>query len=185
MTSWLILRTAGSKTLKLAETLRADGYEAWSPVETRSIRIPRANVRRKVTLPIMPSYVFARDYHLIDLLELSALAVRPNGVPSFSVLHIHNKIPLIADEHLDELRAIQAKRTPRKIASEALPKGARVGVEGGSFSGMRGVVERSDTVHTLVSFGGNYSVKISTGLFEKNELGELLALMGEAARKAA
>ncbi len=188
---WLILRTAGGKTLKLAETLREDGYEAWSPVETRNIRIPRANVRRTVLLPIMPTYVFARAYHLIDLLELAAMPVKPRrranqpAHPSFSVLHVHDKIPLVSDMSLEGLRYIEFKKTPRKKALEALKPGSEVAIEGGSFGGMKGKVERSDTVHTLVSFSDTFSVKISTCLFERNDLGELLALMGDAARKKA
>ncbi len=188
---WCILRTAGSKTLKLAETLREDGYEAWSPAETRSIRIPRANVRRKVVLPIMPTYVFARAYHLHDLLELAAMPVKPRrhanqpAHPSFSVLHIHDKIPLVSDGSLEGLRHIEFKRTPRKKALAALKPGQEVAIEGGSFGGLKGKVERSDTAHTLVSFSDTFSVKINTCLFERNELGELLALMGEAARKKA
>ncbi len=182
---WAILRTAGSKTLKLAEGLREDGFDAWTPTETRSIRIPRANVRRVVTLPIMPSYVFARATRLIDLLELATMPVRPNGLTSFSVLQVHEKIPLIADHHLDGLRAIEVKRTPRRKAIQALKVGQQVGVEGGSFSGMKGVVERSDVDHTLVCFNGKLVVKISTSLFSLDSVGEPSALMGLAARKAA
>ncbi len=195
---WLILRTAGGKTLRLAETLREDGYEAWSPTETRTIRVPRMNARRTVKLPIMPTYVFARAHHLVDLLELAAMPVKPRCfVPveedaerpaphaNFSVLHVHDKIPVVTDLSLDGLRHIEFKRTPRKKALEALKPGSEVAIEGGSFGGLRGKVERSDTAYTLVSFEGSFPVKISTGLFERNELGELLALMGSAARKAA
>ncbi len=188
---WLILRTAGGKTLRLAETLREDGYEAWSPTETRTIRVPRMNARRTVKLPIMPTYVFARAHHLIDLLELAAMPVKPRrhanqpSHTSFSVLHVHDKIPVVTDLSLDGLRHIEFKRTPRKKALEALKPGSEVAIEGGSFGGLRGKVERSDTAHTLVSFSDTFSVKINTSLFERNELGELLALMGDAARKAA
>ncbi|MES2904530.1 MAG: hypothetical protein V4696_10130 [Pseudomonadota bacterium] len=192
MSDWCILRTSGSKTLRLAETLRADGYDAWTPVETRTIRVPRANVRRTIQLPIMPSYVFARVYHLIDLLELAAMPVKPRrqanepSHASFSVLHVHDKIPLVSDLSLDGLRYIEFKRTPRKKALEALRPGSSVSVEGGSFGGKKGVIERSDLVHTLVCFNGdNFPVKIPTSLFHLNDIGEVEALMGDAARKRA
>ena len=188
---WCILRTSGNKTIRLAEGLREDGFDAWTPIETRSIRIPRANVRRVAILPIMPSYVFARVGGLIDLLELAAMPVKPRrqanqpALPGFTVLHVHDKIPLIADGHLDGLRAIEHKRTPRRKAVQALKAGQRVGIDGGSFSGMKGVVERSDVDHTLVCFNGKLLVKISTSLFAPDELGGLSAYMGLAARKAA
>ncbi len=50
---------------------------------------------------------------------------------------------------------------------------------------MNGVVERSDVDHTMVCFNGKFLVKISTSLFQPNDIGEVEALMGLAARKAA
>lgn len=164
--SWIILRTSGRHTMRLAESLSEDGFEAWTPVETRTIRVPRANVRRTVYLPIMPSYVFARAQHLIDLIQLGAKRA------DFSVMHYHDRIPVIADHHLQSLRFIEAKRTPRKKADRTFAKGisVRVNTEGGSFAGMKGKVERSDTGTTLVCFDSRLTVKISTSLLSLDEL---------------
>lgn len=192
---WIILRTAGRHTLRLANTLSEDGYEAWTPVETRNIRIPRANVRRTVKLPIMPSYVFARAHDLIDLIQLAAMKPKPRRAPrkidehsqpahaDFSVMHYHDRIPVIADGHLQSLRQIEAKRSPRQKADRVFANGlsVRVKMEGGSFAGMTGKVERSDHGATLVCFDNRLTVKISTRFLEANEIGMVLPCLGLAA----
>lgn len=181
---WIILRTAGRHTLRLAETLSEDGYEAWTPVETRAIRVPRMNVRRTVKLPIMPSYVFARAHNLIDLIQLADMKPKPRRAPrkedeptqpahaDFSVMHYLDRIPIIADHHLQSLRQIEIKRTPRKRAERIFAPGVevRVKVEGGSFAGMAGRVERSDHDATLVCFDKRLTVKISTSLLCETDI---------------
>lgn len=189
MTDWIILRTAGRSTLKLAETLTEDGYETWTPIETRTIRIPRANVRRTVRLPIMPSYVFARAHNLIDLIQLASMKPKPRRAmlqPShadFSVMHYHDRIPVIADHHLQSLRTIEAKRTPKVRAQHKFTDGVnvRVKIEGGSFAGMKGRVERSDYGTTLVCFDSRISVKIDTSLLVPDDLGFSRPCLGLAA----
>jgi transcription antitermination factor NusG len=174
MGDWVILRTSGRDTMRLAASLATDGFEVWTPIETRTVRIPRANVRREVRLPIMPSYVFAKVAHLVDLLELAAMPVKPRrgaglrdaAHAGFSVMHWRDKIPVVAERHLTELRKIEAKRTPMKRAERSLPIGSDVKVNGGSFGGMKGRVERSDTGHTLVCFNPRFTVKIATCLLD-------------------
>lgn len=194
MTSWIILRTAGRSTMSLANTLSEDGYEAWTPVETKVFHVPRMNSKRTVRLPIMPSYVFAKAENLIDLLELAAMDPKPRRAPrpaedrtqpahaDFSVMHYNDRIPIIADHHLQGLRIIEAKRTPRKKALP-LPPGlsVRVKMEGGSFAGMAGRVERSDEGSTLVCFDNRLTVKISTSLLLPDEVGVDRPCFGMAA----
>lgn len=185
---WCVLRTAGRHTLRLADTLIRDGYEAWTPIEQKTIHIPSKNVRRTVRLPIMPSYVFARAHQLIDLIQLADMPVKPRlnihdqASPDFSVMHHGDRIPMIHDQHLNGLRYLEAKRTPRAKA-QRLPIGmeVRVKTEGGSFAGMTGKVERSDEGMTLVLFDNRLSVKIATSLLSKDELGFASSLYRDAA----
>jgi len=184
-TGWIILRTSGRHTMRLAETLREDGYDAWTPIEHRTIRKPRSNVRRKIMLPIMPSYVFARAPHLIDLIQLSGMQVKPRAAKrkegedrpaphaSFSVMHYHDHIPIIVDAHLQRLRELEAKLTPKPKAERALDAGVevKVKIEGGSFAGMKGVVRKSDEGYTLVCFDSRLSVKIPTFLLDQDSVG--------------
>jgi transcription antitermination factor NusG len=174
---WIILRCSGRSTIGLAESLTKDGYEAWTPVETRTVRVPRANAKREIRNPIMPSYVFARLEHLVDLIQLAAMPVKPRrgaglrepAHADFSVLHCFDKIPVVADKDLTELRRIEIKRTPVKKAERAFRSGALVRVNGGSFGGMSGEVQRSDRAHTIVCFSNRWTVKVFTSLLAPDE----------------
>lgn len=171
---WCILRTSPRHTLGLAESLGHDGFDIWTPVETRMIRVPRVNARREVKLPIMPSYVFAKALHLIDLLELAAMPVKPRrgrglrdpAHADFSVMHAFGHIPLVADRHLTELRRLEAKRTPIKRAAYSFPRNARARVDGGAFGGLVGVVVRSSPKSTVLRFDGGFPVELPTMLLE-------------------
>jgi transcription antitermination factor NusG len=184
---WCVLRTASRHTMRLAETLAADGYEVWTPVEVRTIRIPRKNVKREVRLPIMPSYVFARVGHLFDLLLLADIPVKPRrnagAHADFSVMRSCGQLPIIPDAHLTALRQIEIRRTPRKKADRTFIPGVSVKVGGGSFGGMVGRVERSNRGHTLVLFNDRYSVKIPTLLLKEDGVSDTddIAFFREAA----
>lgn len=168
--SWCVLRTASRHTLQLAESLTADGYDAWTPTEVRMVRVPRKNVKREVRLPIMPSYVFARSHRLVDLIVLAGTPVKPRtdvgARVDFTVMRAFGEIPLVPDAHLTALRHIEFTRTPKRKAASTFIHGATVKVDGGSFGGMVGSVEQSDRGHTLVCFNGRYSVKIPTLLLK-------------------
>lgn len=190
---WCVLRTAGRHTLRLASTLAKDGYDVWTPVETRVMRVPRANVKREVTLPIMPSYVFARVAHLVDLLQLAAMKVKPRrgagcidpAHADFSVLHAFGRIPLVADAHLAELRKLEARRTPIKRADYSFPLAASARVKGGAFGGMIGVVIRSTPAATVLRFNGSFPVELPTSLLERDAVSGALPHCEDAALKAA
>jgi transcription antitermination factor NusG len=172
MTQWCILRCSGQKTLRLAASLAEAGYEVWSPIETKRIRIPRANVRREVTLPIMPSYVFARATHLIDLLQLAGRPAHAYAHADFSVMRHGESIPLVRDDSLQALRRLEAKRTAKKRADRVFGSGVdvQVKIEGGSFAGMKGRVEKSDALYTLVCFDDRLTVRIATCLLDQDQL---------------
>lgn len=186
---WCIIRCSGRHTLGLAESLAKDGYEVWTPVETRKVRIPRANVRREVKLPIMPSYVFARAHHLVDLLQLAEMPVKPRrgagmrepAHSDFSVLHAFGRIPIVADRHLVELRKIEAKRTPIKRAAYSFPRDSAARVNDGAFGGLIGVVVRSTPAKTVLRFEGGFPVEIATSLLSLDAIQDDQM----AARKAA
>lgn len=184
---WCILRTSGRTTLRLAASLAEGGFEVWTPVEVRKIRIPRANVRREVTLPIMPSYVFARAEHLIDLLQIAGQPAHAHAHVDFSVMRHRERLPLIADAQLQALRKLEARRAPKKRADRVFGTGVDVlvKIEGGSFAGMKGRVEKSDTLHTLVCFDDRLTVRIATCLLDDSQLRAEVSLSEDAVRYAA
>lgn len=186
---WCVLRTKSRHTLRLAQSLGEDGYEVWTPVETRMIRVPRMNVRREVRLPIMPSYVFAKAIQVIDLIQLANMPVKPRrgtgcrkpAHEDFRVMRSPAGIPAVSDEDLAELRKIEARLTPRKKAERSIAAGVSVRVDGGSFGGMSGIVESGDRGHTLVCFNDRYLVKIPTSILLETVAGEHPPVLGVAA----
>lgn len=177
MSDWIVLRCAGRSTLGLAASLAEDGFEVWTPVETSVKRVPRMNVRREVRLPIMRSYVFARAVHLVDLLQLAAMPVKPRrgaglmkpAHADFSVWHAFGGIPMVRDKDMAKLRAREVKLTPKKIAAYVLPQGAKARVNGGICSGLKGVVIRSKPTTTWIRFGNSAPFELPTILLDEEK----------------
>lgn len=187
MSDWCILRTAGRSTIKLADTLAKDGFEVWTPIETRVTRIDRSRRRIESRHAIMASYVFARSVHLVELLELAKMPVKPRrgeglrdpAHADFSVMHWRDKIPMVDDRQLRELRRLQAKLTPKrksappsKKADEPLPVGMSVRLTRSGFEGMKGRIERSDRRYTVVSITDRFKVTLDTCLIDLDTLCE-------------
>lgn len=149
---WCILRTKGSSTLRLARSLNASGIRAWTPEEFQDRKSHKHGQRIETAVAVMPTYVFALASHLIDLLAEADAPVSQH--PSFSVFRYNERFPLIADVHLNGLRAIE-----RKAAAEnkpvIFPRGEEVRMPEGAFQGLTGqVVEQSKGKFTLVLFPG-------------------------------
>lgn len=169
MSDWIILRTSGRVTLKLVRTLCEDGIVAWAPSFIHRIRVPRFNVRREVTVALLPGWVFARATHLYDLLELARMDERPRrgaggrepAHGKFSVFRDGDRIPAIADATLEDLRTSERRVLPARQRATFKP-GDQVRAPSGSFEGMTGRVVMSRGNLTEVDFGGLIRVKIST-----------------------
>lgn len=145
-----ILRCSGAQTMRLVRWLNAAGYDAWSPVEAITMRVPRANIKRRVVKPLMPSYVFvsARDLH--DMIELANAEHGDN--PRFRVFQMAGRIPIIADKSLEGLRYIEKKRTIQ--TRPALQKGEQVRLTDGGFAGLVATVESTQGQFATVTIPG-------------------------------
>lgn len=188
---WIILTTAGQRTLRLAESLAEDGFEVWTPKRTGLFRVPRANFKRKVTLPLLPGFIFAAAHHDQDLLELAAMPVKPRrgeglskpAHDGFSVFRFLDSIPEIADEDLEPLRMAEKPAVERRRFGR-LANGSDVRITGGSFEGLTGTVEKSGKGYAIVwvsLFGRHHRAKISTFILQPVES----ISSGQAARRAA
>lgn len=148
---WCILRCKGANTLRLAASLHAEGFEVWTPAEEIGKRERQRRGKRRDTVPVMPTYVFARARHLPELIAESAAFASPH--PDFGVFHYYGQIPLIADETLDPLRVAERRGTPlEKVAR--FTQGERVRCAEAGFQGLSGVVETTKGQFTLVCFPG-------------------------------
>jgi len=178
---WCILRTAGRRTLPLAESLAAAGYDVWTPRIIVSRRIPRSRARREQPAPLMPTFVFASTDRLADLRALAGAMVKDH--PDFSIFHHFGLVPVINDADLEHVRAAEKAMAPKRKPKRAapLPAGERVRIPSGAFAGLSGIVESSDGRHTLVCFGGRLSVKIDTFLLVSDVVKDACPVTGTAA----
>lgn len=166
---WCILRTASRTTMSLAASLAKDGYEVWTPIEHRVIHIVKANVRRPVKLAMLPRYVFARSHHLVDMLEMARCrqrrgpGLREPAHARFWVLREHDGRPaLVHDRKLDDIRRIEARRTPVTKVEKAFLLGALVKVNGGPYHGLSGSVEWSNCRKTKVLIAPRHAPEFLT-----------------------
>jgi hypothetical protein len=125
--TWCILRTSGGRTVPLARSLAAAGFDVWTPV--RTIRRPAPGQGRRlvmgqrrklidVDLAILPGFVFARADQLHDLVR--AAGAEPSPHPSFSVFHQAGRVPLVRDTSIIGLRAAEEDaRELRRAEMEA------------------------------------------------------------------
>lgn len=163
---WIILRTSGRNTIQLVETLKADGFEAWTPVEVQSVRKRYSHERITRSFPMTPSFAFARVDRLGSLLALSNMHRKRQ--PDFSVFHYLGDIPTISDASLEHLRSLEIKVMP-KDKKRLYAKGVSVKVPEGPFAGMSGIVETDDGKFALVGFGGRMKVRVASFLLRPDE----------------
>lgn len=184
---WIILRCAGRNTLRLADSLGEDGFDVWTPRREQVIRRPRWNVARKVTLPLLAGFVFAKAEHLLELLSIANTHERIRRGPrpahsEFSILRHCERIPMIADAALEPLRLAEKPAAVRRKLGRYDP-GSEVRITSGGFEGFTAKVERSGHDYAIVwvsLFGRHQRVKISAF-----KLQPISVRGGEAARKAA
>lgn len=183
--AWCILRTSSGKTLPLARSLAAAGFEVWTPVLTRKRRRARSKVTVEQEGAMMPTFVFARAAHLPELIALRSQPISRH--PSFSIFRWVGRTPLIADGDMAALRDVEdqeyerVRRAALRAQRKAFPVGERVRVVEGTFGGMTGIVERGDSKEAFVNFGGQMRVRVATWLLASDAVTGDLALMGAAA----
>lgn len=167
---WCILRTAGGRTLPLARSLSDAGFDVWTPETVQQRRRGPSRERVEVAAPIMPTFVFARECHLGDLVGLAGSPVNPH--PPFSVFRYHGTFPTIHDREIDALRTEEgrARLARRRNERHTFGLGARVNVPDGPFAGLSGVVEdEGNGKFALVCFG-EWRLKVATFLLRADEV---------------
>ncbi len=114
--NWCILRTSGSRTLALADSLTKAGFEAWSPRKTL-MRVkagvkPREDGTRpmvEVDAAILPTFVFARARDLQSLARVACADITPH--PPFSIFRHGGRYPEIADASILGLQDAEREAT--------------------------------------------------------------------------
>lgn len=165
---WCILRTASVRTLPLARSLVAAGFDVWTPTraERRTGRGRKRKTVEQVDVAITPTFVFARAAHKAELLRIRELPVSPH--PPFRLLRHGDRIPLVSDAGLSALRAAEERfrLSALKSTKRRLEVGTPVRMAKGAFAGMTGVVEGGTDREATVNFGHGFTVSIASYLFE-------------------
>lgn len=160
MTDWCILRTSPSRTLALADSLLAGGFDVWTPRTIRELRVGKKRDLVEQEVAILPEYVFAPASHLAELLGIArspALNFRVwdkeqkrmvlKGHPYFTVFRPHGQISSLSDRDLAALRQLEAslkaaterrrEKAKRKGPAPKFHAGQIVRVDSGGFEGLR------------------------------------------------
>lgn len=148
---WCILRVGSQRTIALAESLAKSGFHVWTPIATVSRRRPRSKLSREITVPIMPSYVFARADQLPALFSEASNPATDH--PKFTIARWAGKIPTISDRHLDALRVEERRAIPPKKGRH-YQHGDSVRVADGAWAGLTGVVKTGRGRYTWVDIPG-------------------------------
>lgn len=115
MTStWCVLRMAGPRTLSVVRSLRAIGFDVWTPTGMQRRKRPRSNKYRDEPDALLKTFAFAR---YDDAPQLSAIAHSPaHDLPPFTLLMHRDMYGKVADRELDELRRYEVDQAEEWLA---------------------------------------------------------------------
>jgi transcription antitermination factor NusG len=138
---WYVLYTKPRNEKKVTERLSAAGYEIYCPV-IRTLR-QWSDRKKKVSLPMFPSYVFSR----VDENERQ-LVVRDPGVLNF--VFWLGKPAEIRDREIDAIRNIESRGADIRVEGGRPEPGQYVAIPEGPFRGMTGRVDKVDRTRMLI-----------------------------------
>ena len=137
--AWYVLRCKPREELRALENLRNQGFEAFAPLCL--IKRRRGTVRRQVSEPLFPGYVFAclsSSRHNWSVLRST------RGV--LNVVRFGLEAPTVPHEVMNELRRLDGLDldAQRSMLSTPLKQGDRILIQSGPMAGLKGVFEESD-----------------------------------------
>lgn len=195
---WIILRCGGPRTLTLATSLAEDGFDVWTPARKETIRRKRWYKAKRIDRPLVPGFLFARQRHLQELLDMAKLDIKPRrgagllkaAHAAFTVLRdplIDDGFPVVADSALVELRE---REKPAKVKRRAhiYGNGDELKITEGCYEGMNAVFDRGDRRSSTVwisLFGRFQRLKLPTSILRLTEVNEFRPATDRAAKRAA
>jgi hypothetical protein len=176
---------SGPRTIPVQQSLADAGCDVWTPVCEIEKRRPRSQARTNIEVPILPTFVFAREADLPYLARCTSMMINPH--PAFSIFHYCGRIPIIADADIANLREVERQMqrdaviAKRKASPRTFPAGSAVRLDDGPCAGMSGIVKRGDHRFALVGFGARFEMEIATFLLSPDRVSEYQPVMGAAA----
>lgn len=139
---WVVLMVEPRLEAKAVTALREAGYQAWFPQTVETVVNAARRTRRKVNRPLFPRYVFAASFGRIGMGDCDHVSAIVGPVPQALVVNLSD-------------RQAQGEFEQREVISQ-FGKGTRIRINDGPFSGLDGIVHRSDgrRVEVLMSFLG-------------------------------
>lgn len=164
---WIAVRCSGGKTNELAWSLSNYEIDAWTPFVIYNRRIPRKNIRKKVVVPLMPSYVFLP----MDSLARAELIRDKMMCPQFKPMKFMDRFATFNVRHLDHLKSISNKTKMESIRVNFPKVGTVVKIKVGAFEGLRAVVAGNTKNESILHVENSpLELKISPFLFEIEEV---------------
>ena len=141
MKSWYVLYTQPRNEKKVAERMEREGFEAYCPV-IRTLR-QWSDRKKKVSVPMFPSYVFA---HLTARERLDVVKVP--GVRNF--VFWQGQPAVVRDEEIAAVRKIEEKGSDVSVTALQVEKGQLVTIASGPFKGQKGIVNQVNKNNVLI-----------------------------------
>ncbi len=133
--NWHVLYTKPRNEKKVAERLEKDGYEIFCPL-VRTLR-QWSDRKKKVSVPMFPSYVFAR----VDEKERLEIVKDP-GVSHF--IFWLGKPAIVREYEIQAIKKIEEHGEEITVEHNGLEKGQRMEITEGPFKGLVGMVDKVD-----------------------------------------
>lgn len=165
-TAWCILRMSGPRTLAVTSALADADFDVWTPVQVDNKRVGPKRKPVQVTVPLLPTFVFARHDRLGELVAFTRSPAQTfmvwdketrrmvtKGCPHFSVMRHDGRYISVSDRSLDALRVAERRGKPLEKVRLFEP-GEQVKCPDGAFEGLTGVVETTKKRYAVVVFPG-------------------------------
>jgi transcriptional antiterminator RfaH len=151
---WLLVMVAPRREAEAITSLREAGYIAWHPQMIVEINNARHRIRTRLNRPLFPRYVF----------------VAPQDTASKGIKqcdHVTYIVGAVGSPRL--LQALSERQTGGEFnilrPSSPWKLGDTVEIEEGPFTGLAGIVQKTDAERTIIllqMFGSAHSVRVGT-----------------------
>ncbi|MCG8306758.1 MAG: UpxY family transcription antiterminator [Cytophagales bacterium] len=162
LVNWYALHTRPRNEKKVTERLAEQGFEVFCPL-IKTLR-QWSDRKRKVQVPMFPSYIFCR----ITEKDRNRLLQDP-GVMNF--VFWLGKPAVVREEEIAAIKKISEIGEEVRVASERLKKGKQVKISEGPFKGLTGKVDKIDNRKVIVwieQLGCMVRFKYKTEMAEKS-----------------
>jgi transcription antitermination factor NusG len=139
--NWHVVYTKPRNEKKVASRLEQQGYDIYCPL-IKTLR-QWSDRKKKVQVPMFPSYVFVR----VDEKERQGVLHDP-GVLNY--VFWLGKPAVVRDKEMDAVRQIAEKGEEITVQSGRLEKGQFVEIPEGPFRGLTGTVDAVDNRKVIV-----------------------------------